>query len=75
MVDAFEQTGGNIVAAMSVPESQISSHGVIDPKGRNGRLVEMMGMVENQTPKMRHPTSPSLADTFLIPALWPTLPR
>ena len=46
MVDAFEQTGGNIVAAMSVPESQISSHGVIDPKGRNGRLVEMKGMVE-----------------------------
>ena len=46
MVEAYEATGGNIVAALSVPESQISSYGVIDPKGRAGKLIEMQGMVE-----------------------------
>lgn len=48
MVEAYEATGGNIVAAMSVPEHQISSYGVIDPKPETGRhgLVEMQGMVE-----------------------------
>lgn len=48
MVEAYEATGGNIVAAMSVPESQISSYGVIDPKPQMGGrgLVEMQGMVE-----------------------------
>ena len=46
MVEAYEATGGNIVAAMSVPESQVSSYGVIDPGEGNGRLIEMQGMVE-----------------------------
>ncbi len=49
MVEAYEATGGNIVAALSVPESQISSYGVIDPKGRAGKLIEMQGMVEKPT--------------------------
>ena len=46
MVDAYEETGGNIVAAMDVPEDKISSYGVIDPAGSQGRLVAMKGMVE-----------------------------
>ena len=46
MVEAYEATGGNIVAAMSVPESQISSYGVIDPGAADGNLIEMRGMVE-----------------------------
>ncbi len=48
MVEAYEATGGNVVAAMSVPESQISSYGVIEPRDQIiGRgLVQMQGMVE-----------------------------
>ena len=46
MVDAYEKTGGNIVAAMGVPADKISSYGVIDPAGSQGRLVGMKGMVE-----------------------------
>ena len=46
MVDAYAQTGGNIIAVDPVPEDRVSSYGVIAPKSRNGRIIEMSGMVE-----------------------------
>lgn len=46
MVEAYEKVGGNVIAVNPVPEDQVSSYGVITPKSRNGRLIEMSGMVE-----------------------------
>ncbi len=46
MNDAFAKTGGNIIAVDPVPMARVSSYGVIAPKARNGRLIEMSGMVE-----------------------------
>ena len=46
MIDAYEKTGGNIIAVDAVPEDRVSSYGVIAPKSRDGRLIEMSGMVE-----------------------------
>ncbi|MEO0362427.1 MAG: UTP--glucose-1-phosphate uridylyltransferase, partial [Pseudomonadota bacterium] len=46
MMDAYQQVGGNVVAAMELRPEQISSYGVIDPASHEGRLVEMKGMVE-----------------------------
>ncbi len=46
MVEAYEQTGGNIVAAMEVPEDKISSYGVLDVEEDMGKLVRARGMVE-----------------------------
>ncbi len=46
MVEAYEKTGGNIIAVDAVPEERVSSYGVIAPKSRDGRLIEMSGMVE-----------------------------
>jgi UTP--glucose-1-phosphate uridylyltransferase len=46
MVEAYEKTGGNIIAVDAVPEERISHYGVIAPKSRDGRLIEMSGMVE-----------------------------
>lgn len=46
MMDAYETTGGNVVAAMELRPEQISKYGVIDPASHDGRLVEMKGMVE-----------------------------
>lgn len=46
MVDAFDQVGGNMIAVDPVPEARVSSYGVIAPKSRNGKLIEMDGMVE-----------------------------
>lgn len=46
MVDAFEETQSNIVAAMEVPEEQASSYGVLDIKEDMGSIVSTKGMVE-----------------------------
>ncbi len=46
MVEAYNQAGGNIIAVDAVPEDEVSKYGVIAPKSRKGRLIEMSGMVE-----------------------------
>ena len=50
MVEAYRRVGGNIVAALEVPESETHKYGVIDPGAANGRLTEIRGMVEKPAP-------------------------
>lgn len=50
MVDAYEQTGGNLICALEVPMEQTSSYGILDPGGRNGALTEVKGLVEKPAP-------------------------
>jgi UTP--glucose-1-phosphate uridylyltransferase len=44
MVDVYTRTGGNVIAVE--PCEDPSGYGVIDPAGRDGRVIEMKGMVE-----------------------------
>ncbi len=46
MVEAYEQVGGNIVAALEVPAEETHKYGVIDPGAKDGRLTEIKGLVE-----------------------------
>lgn len=46
MVDAYEETGGCMVAAMEVPAEKASSYGVLDYSGDDGSLVRVDAMVE-----------------------------
>lgn len=46
MVDAYAQTGGNLVSVLEVPHEEVSSYGVIDPGAVNGALTEVKGLVE-----------------------------
>ncbi|APX89876.1 UTP--glucose-1-phosphate uridylyltransferase [Brevirhabdus pacifica] len=50
MVEAFEETGGNIVAAMDVPEDRAQAYGVLDIKEDRGSIVSVKGMVEKPAP-------------------------
>ncbi len=50
MVDAYEDTGGCMVAAMEVPSSKASSYGVLDVREDMGALVSVKGMVEKPAP-------------------------
>ena len=50
MVDAYEETGGAMVAAMEVPHDKASAYGVLDVAEENGRLVSVKGMVEKPAP-------------------------
>jgi UTP--glucose-1-phosphate uridylyltransferase len=55
MVQAYEQVGGNIVAALEVPDSETHKYGVVDPGASDGPLTEIRGLVEK--PKLG--TAPS----------------
>ena len=46
MVEAYAETGGNMVATMEVSPKQISSYGVLDVQDDMGSVVRAKGMVE-----------------------------
>ncbi|WP_368185483.1 UTP--glucose-1-phosphate uridylyltransferase GalU [Aestuariibius sp. HNIBRBA575] len=46
MVEAYEETGGSMVAAMEVPSEKASSYGMLDVKEDMGTIVSVKGMVE-----------------------------
>ncbi len=50
MVEAFEQTEGNIVAVLEVPHEHTNRYGILDPGSRSGALIETKGMVEKPDP-------------------------
>lgn len=46
MVEAYEQTGANMVAAMEVAPARTSAYGVLDVEEGSGPVVKVRGMVE-----------------------------
>lgn len=46
MVDAYEQVGGNLIAAMDVPREHTSRYGILSPGYTQDNLVEVRGLVE-----------------------------
>ena len=51
MVEAYNETGGNMVAAMEVAPDRVSSYGVLDVADDQGELVKIRGMVEKPKPE------------------------
>lgn len=50
MVDAYAETGGNMIAAMEVAPEMASSYGIMDVPPSIGRVLPMQGMVEKPAP-------------------------
>ena len=50
MMEVYERVGGNIVAALEVPDSETHKYGVIQPGATEGRLTEVRGLVEKPEP-------------------------
>lgn len=46
MIEAYAETGGNMVAAMEVPADKTNAYGVLDIKEDMGSVVSVKGMVE-----------------------------
>jgi len=51
MVEAYERHGGNLVALMEVPPQDTCRYGVIAPGEDDGRLVEVLDLVEKPQPE------------------------
>ncbi|MCW1931286.1 UTP--glucose-1-phosphate uridylyltransferase GalU [Pararhodobacter zhoushanensis] len=50
MVEAYAETGGNMVAAMEVPADKASSYGVLDVPASISPVLPVKGMVEKPAP-------------------------
>lgn len=66
MVEAHAQTGGAMVAAMSVPRAATKNYGVIDPDGEQGRVIRMKGMVEKPKPEDA-PSNLAVIGRYILP--------
>ncbi|MBM9593897.1 UTP--glucose-1-phosphate uridylyltransferase GalU [Roseitranquillus sediminis] len=51
MIDAYEGTGGSMVAAMEVTREMTSAYGILDIEEDMSRLVSVRGMVEKPRPE------------------------
>jgi len=67
MMEAYEQVGGNIVAALEVPEDETHQYGVVDPGETNGRLTEIRGLVE-KPPQGTAPSNLMLPGRYILQA-------
>jgi len=76
MVEAYEQTGGNLISVLEVPHEEVSSYGVIDPGARVGAaLTEVRGLVEK--PKLEEaPSNLIVSGRYILqPEVMATLER
>lgn len=51
MINAYEKTGGNLVAVENIPTDQTYRYGILDPETDDGQLVKIRGMVEKPAPE------------------------
>ncbi len=50
MVEAYAETGGNMVATMEVPHDSVSSYGILDVGAEAGPTMSVRGMIEKPKP-------------------------
>jgi UTP--glucose-1-phosphate uridylyltransferase len=50
MVEAYNEVGGNIVCALEVAPEETRKYGIISPGAVNGKLTEVLGLVEKPVP-------------------------
>ncbi|HEY3813520.1 MAG TPA: UTP--glucose-1-phosphate uridylyltransferase GalU [Caulobacteraceae bacterium] len=65
LTDAYDATSANVIAVEAVPESEAHKYGIIVPGERNGRLIEIKGMVEKPKPGTA-PSNLSIAGRYVL---------
>jgi UTP--glucose-1-phosphate uridylyltransferase len=65
MVDAYAETGGNMVATMEVPRESVSSYGILDVADQSGPCMRVRGMVEKPD-AARAPSSLAVIGRYIL---------
>lgn len=65
MMEAYERTGGNLVAVMDVPREETDKYGVLDVESDDGTLVRMKGIVEKPRPE-EAPSTLSVIGRYIL---------
>jgi UTP--glucose-1-phosphate uridylyltransferase len=67
LADAYERTGGNVVAVVDVPREHTARYGILRTGADDGRLVEVTGLVEKPAPKDAPSTLSIIGRYILMP--------
>lgn len=65
MVEAYEETGGSMVATMEVAPEKTSSYGVLDIESQSGAVVKVKGMVE-KPPAAEAPSNLAVIGRYIL---------
>jgi UTP--glucose-1-phosphate uridylyltransferase len=65
MIDAYEETGGNLVAVIEVPREETRRYGVLDVVADDGILVRARGVVEKPDPAVA-PSTLTIIGRYII---------
>jgi UTP--glucose-1-phosphate uridylyltransferase len=65
LVDAYETTGGNLVAVIEVPRADTKRYGVLDIVSDDGRLARAKGVVEKPEPEVA-PSTLTIVGRYII---------
>ncbi len=65
LAEVYEQTGGNVVAVEEVPREQTSRYGILKVGHDDGRVVEVMGLVEKPKPE-EAPSTLSIIGRYIL---------
>ena len=65
LADTYEQTGGNVVAVEEVPREQTSRYGILKVGKDDGRMAEVLGLVEKPKPE-EAPSNLSIVGRYVL---------
>ncbi len=65
LADAYQETGGNVVAVTEVPREQTNRYGILEIGSDNGRLVDVKGLVEKPDPSVA-PSNLSIIGRYVL---------
>jgi len=75
MMEAYAQTGGNLVAVADVPLEHTGRYGILDIESDDGRLVSVKGLVEKPAPEDAASTVAISGRYILLPEVFELLGR
>jgi UTP--glucose-1-phosphate uridylyltransferase len=75
MVEAYNRVGGNLIAAMDVPQEHTKRYGIVKPGKDDGPLVEVKGLVEKPKPSEAPSRTAVIGRYILQPQIFDHLDR
>ena len=65
MMEAYDKTGGNVVAVVDVPREQTNKYGILDVASDDGKLAKIKGLVEKPEPA-KAPSTLSIIGRYIL---------
>lgn len=75
MVQVYNETAGNILAVMEVPQHRTDKYGILEVGEDDGRLAEVKGMVEKPKPHLAPSTLSIVGRYILTPEVFDELDK